>query len=115
MTEFTGHLLYWDHDPRRDRLLIGFDDMDVNDPVWLPAAQVKFRLDFGRFGCGVFLVPSELAAQRPKLRARVLRDQDTDAARDVARPVRRPKFFRPKRKKPAASAPADRAPQLPRL
>jgi hypothetical protein len=40
MTDFTGYLLYWDHDPRRDRLLMGFNDMDVNDPVWLPAARV---------------------------------------------------------------------------
>jgi hypothetical protein len=45
MTEYAGYLLYWDHDLRRDRLLIGFRDMDVNDPVWLPAAQVRVRLE----------------------------------------------------------------------
>jgi hypothetical protein len=54
MIEYAGYLLYWDHDPRRDRLLIAFSDMDLNDPMWLPAAHVSFRLvpGQGRFGRG---------------------------------------------------------------
>lgn len=67
MTEFTGYLLYWDHDPRRDRLLIAFSDMDMGDPVWLPAGQCSFRLapGQGRFGWGVFTMAPQLAARRP--------------------------------------------------
>lgn len=115
MTEFTGYLLYWDHDPRRDRLLIAFSDMDLNDPVWLPAAHVNFRLapGQGRFGWGVFSVPPQLAERRQQFLARELRDRARDAALAAARPTRRPKIFRPKKK--AEPPPMPGSPGLPGL
>jgi hypothetical protein len=45
--------------------------MDLNDPMWLLAAHVSFRLvsGQGRFGWGRFNIPPQLAAQRHQLLA----------------------------------------------
>jgi hypothetical protein len=91
-------------DRRRDRLLIGFVDMDLDEPVWLPAAEVRFEPYADGFGWGCFRLPAALAAQRAKLSARALAAKDRAAKPDRKPAVRRSKVFMPKTLKTAPPA-----------